>query len=296
MTAKVYVGNLLYECTDADLEGLFSRYGQVVSAEIVRYRKSRRSKGFGYVRFADPAQAQAAIDALNGHDFMGRRLMLAPARSEDPPAEVQQELRRQREELRNNPPAQRDPRMDRGGSVVSQDRSGSFARQDSKTDGWTPLPSKGQEVSTVLNSTRWTFRPEPYDHELPAGGEHLIGQPEDAISQGAGQEALESVPAAGSTLKPVSESALEQTVFQASPNGAAVDSAPLSEQDGRASAPHAETTVNEATSPSVPGEQPTAAADQAEPPRAERKSSIQDAMRAFGTIFSGGRNDKKDKE
>lgn len=79
---KLYVGNLLYEVTDADLNQLFSPYGEVESAEVVRYRKSKRSKGYGFVVFTSPDSANAALEALNNTDYRGRKLMLAIAKAE----------------------------------------------------------------------------------------------------------------------------------------------------------------------------------------------------------------------
>ncbi len=79
---KLYVGNLLYEVTDADLNELFSPYGEVESAEVVRYRKSKRSKGYGFVVFTSPDSANAALEALNNTDYRGRKLMLAIAKAE----------------------------------------------------------------------------------------------------------------------------------------------------------------------------------------------------------------------
>jgi RNA recognition motif-containing protein len=79
---KLYVGNLLYEVTDADLNELFSPYGEVQSAEVVRYRKSKRSKGYGFVVFTTAESANAALEALNNTDYRGRKLMLAIAKAE----------------------------------------------------------------------------------------------------------------------------------------------------------------------------------------------------------------------
>lgn len=79
---KLYVGNLLYEVTDEDLNQLFSPYGEVQSAEVVRYRKSKRSKGYGFVVFTAPESANAALEALNNTDYRGRKLMLAIAKAE----------------------------------------------------------------------------------------------------------------------------------------------------------------------------------------------------------------------
>ena len=84
MAKKLYVGNLLYEVDDNQLRDLFTQYGEVTSAQVIRYQDSGRSKGFGFVEMADDAAAQAAMDALNGQDHNGRRLVVSEAR---PPRE-----------------------------------------------------------------------------------------------------------------------------------------------------------------------------------------------------------------
>jgi len=68
----IYVGNLPYAATDPDLQELFEQYGAVSSARVILDRMSGRSKGFGFVEMPEQAEAQAAIDALNGSDLMGR--------------------------------------------------------------------------------------------------------------------------------------------------------------------------------------------------------------------------------
>jgi RNA recognition motif-containing protein len=70
----IYVGNLPYEVTDADLQSHFGQYGQVASARVVMDKITGRSKGFGFVEMPDRAEAQKAIDATNGVDFKGRPL------------------------------------------------------------------------------------------------------------------------------------------------------------------------------------------------------------------------------
>jgi RNA recognition motif-containing protein len=90
MNTKIYVGNILYEVTDQDLRDLFSQFGEVTSAEVVRYQKSKRSKGFGFVRMSTVEQAQAAVQALNDQDYRGRKLFLDFARSEDPAPDVRE--------------------------------------------------------------------------------------------------------------------------------------------------------------------------------------------------------------
>ena len=70
----IYVGNLPYSTTDEDLKGLFAAHGEVASARVVVDRMTGRSKGFGFVEMTDRAQAQQAIEALNGYDIEGRKL------------------------------------------------------------------------------------------------------------------------------------------------------------------------------------------------------------------------------
>jgi cold-inducible RNA-binding protein len=80
MEAKLYVGNLPYTTTDADLQSLFAQAGTVTSASVVKDRDSGRSKGFGFVEMSSDAEAQAAISALDGKDFQGRTLKVNIAR------------------------------------------------------------------------------------------------------------------------------------------------------------------------------------------------------------------------
>ncbi len=70
----IYVGNLSYDSHDEELKALFEQYGQVSSVRVVTDRETGRSKGFGFIEMPDRAEAQKAIDALNGNDFMGRPL------------------------------------------------------------------------------------------------------------------------------------------------------------------------------------------------------------------------------
>ena len=71
MAKKIYVGNFPWSTTEDDLQTLFSEYGEVTSASIIRDRLSGRSKGFGFVEMEN---AEEAIQALNGKDYNGRTL------------------------------------------------------------------------------------------------------------------------------------------------------------------------------------------------------------------------------
>lgn len=86
MAVKLYVGNLPYSTTDADLTQLFAEYGTVVSASVISDRETGRSKGFGFVEIEEEDKAKAAIEALNGKDFGGRNIVVNEARPrEDKP-------------------------------------------------------------------------------------------------------------------------------------------------------------------------------------------------------------------
>jgi hypothetical protein len=74
----LYVGNLAYGASDADLVSLFSLYGRVGSAIVARDRSTGRSKDFGFVSVATPADGRAAIEALNGKEIVGCTLRVAP--------------------------------------------------------------------------------------------------------------------------------------------------------------------------------------------------------------------------
>jgi RNA recognition motif-containing protein len=79
---NIFVGNLLFEATEADVKKLFEGFGNVASAVIAmeRVKKAPKSRGFGFVQMPDEQQALAAIAALNGKEFMGRVLNVEPAR------------------------------------------------------------------------------------------------------------------------------------------------------------------------------------------------------------------------
>jgi RNA recognition motif-containing protein len=76
----LYVGNLSFKVTNADLEGLFAQYGAVRSAEVVQDRGTGSSRGFGFVEMVDNQAADQAITALNEKEFDGRRLIVNEAR------------------------------------------------------------------------------------------------------------------------------------------------------------------------------------------------------------------------
>lgn len=77
---KLYVGNLSYETNDDDLRGLFTPFGEPDSARVITDRATGRSKGFGFVEFANNSEAAAAMAALNGKEVNGRTLTVNEAR------------------------------------------------------------------------------------------------------------------------------------------------------------------------------------------------------------------------
>ena len=80
MAKKIYVGNLSFQTTDADLNDMFSEVGQVESVQIITDRDTGRSKGFGFVQMTDDAAAEKAIAQLNGKEISGRNLTVNEAR------------------------------------------------------------------------------------------------------------------------------------------------------------------------------------------------------------------------
>ena len=77
---KIYVGNMSYEVTEAELKQAFEGLGQVESVKIINDKYSGRSKGFGFVEMPAKAEAQSAIEGLNGKDLKGRSLKVNEAR------------------------------------------------------------------------------------------------------------------------------------------------------------------------------------------------------------------------
>lgn len=77
---KIYVGNLPHAVTDEDLRQAFVPYGTVTSANVVQDQFSQSSRGFGFVEMSQMSEAQAAMQALNGKELMGRTLVVNEAR------------------------------------------------------------------------------------------------------------------------------------------------------------------------------------------------------------------------
>jgi cold-inducible RNA-binding protein len=84
MGNKLYVGNLPYTVRDEDLQQSFSAFGSVNSAKVMMERDTGRSKGFGFVEMGSDAEAQAAIQGMNGQSLGGRSLVVNEARPMEP--------------------------------------------------------------------------------------------------------------------------------------------------------------------------------------------------------------------
>lgn len=77
---NIYVGNLPFDATEADLRSLFADYGTLTTAAVITDRDTGRSRGFGFVELADNALGQKAVSQLDGSDWNGRRLTVNEAR------------------------------------------------------------------------------------------------------------------------------------------------------------------------------------------------------------------------
>lgn len=77
---KLYVGNLSFDSTDAELRQLFEPHGSVESAKVATDRDTGRSRGFGFIEMSSNSDAEAAIAALNGREVGGRALVVNEAR------------------------------------------------------------------------------------------------------------------------------------------------------------------------------------------------------------------------
>ncbi len=77
---SIYIGNLSYEVTEADLNSVFAEYGSVKRVQLPTDRETGRLRGFGFVEMGADAEEQAAIDALDGAEWMGRDLRVNKAK------------------------------------------------------------------------------------------------------------------------------------------------------------------------------------------------------------------------
>ena len=83
---KIYVGNLPWSVDDGKLQNLFSEFGEITEATVLKDKFNGRSKGFGFVTFSEDSSAQKAIKAMNDKDVEGRKLKVNEAKPFDPDA------------------------------------------------------------------------------------------------------------------------------------------------------------------------------------------------------------------
>lgn len=84
---NIYVGNLPYSVKSEELREAFEPYGTVTSAEVIFDRRTKRSRGYGFVEMSDDEAGRRAIAALNGSDFQGRELRVDESQPRDQKAE-----------------------------------------------------------------------------------------------------------------------------------------------------------------------------------------------------------------
>ena len=77
---NIYIANIPFKASDAELKELFEQHGEVTSAKIVIDKMTNRSRGFGFVEMTDSTAAKEAINALNGADFQGKALVVNESR------------------------------------------------------------------------------------------------------------------------------------------------------------------------------------------------------------------------
>jgi len=83
MAQNLFIGSLAYATTDDGLKAFFEQIGEVESARVITDRETSRSKGFGFVSFADEANNQKAVDELNGKELDGREINVSLARPQE---------------------------------------------------------------------------------------------------------------------------------------------------------------------------------------------------------------------
>ncbi len=84
MATKLFVGNLSFQATNADLEDLFRQVGTVTSASIIMDKMTGKSRGFGFVEMTTNQEAQQAVQRFNGTELHGRALTVNEAKPQEP--------------------------------------------------------------------------------------------------------------------------------------------------------------------------------------------------------------------
>ena len=126
---RLYVGNLNYDTTDADLEAAFGKFGDLKSASIVSHGGSGRSKGFGFVEFTELSAAKEAVTKLHGTELQERTIIVNGAKSEKPKRDSEGGGRRERREPRERRSPRGDGNRREGRSGGREGRSGGGGRE-----------------------------------------------------------------------------------------------------------------------------------------------------------------------
>ena len=92
MSVKLFVGNLPFNTTPAELESLFGQVGAVASVNIITDKFTGRSRGFGFVEMSNNDEAQNAIERFNGHEMQGRALTVNEAKPQEPRSGVPEHI------------------------------------------------------------------------------------------------------------------------------------------------------------------------------------------------------------
>jgi RNA recognition motif-containing protein len=88
---RIYIGNLNYRLRTEELKNVFLPYGEVIGAKIVRDQETKRSKGFGFVEMANEDDGRKAIEALNGFELSGRKMIVTQAKPRETPVTEEQQ-------------------------------------------------------------------------------------------------------------------------------------------------------------------------------------------------------------
>ncbi len=97
MSIKLYVGNLPYSFGDNELRELFSQFGEISEANVIKDKYSGRSKGFGFVTFSEKSDGEKAISEMNDKEVQGRALKVNEARPLDPNGPPRRSFNRRRD-------------------------------------------------------------------------------------------------------------------------------------------------------------------------------------------------------
>lgn len=146
MNKKLYVGNLLYEVTDDQLRDVFSQAGTVVSAQVIRFADTGRSKGFGFVEMSTEEEAQKAVEMFHEQDFNGRKMIVNEAR----------------------PPGERRPRFGGGGRGGDRggDRRQGGGRRFNRDQNYGPRNDYNNQPSNDYNEPQADFSNEPQPEDI----------------------------------------------------------------------------------------------------------------------------------